>query len=120
MSALVLLPSRVNPGTLSGEFLISSGVLLTPSLVTPGSLAESCQPCKSCRVVSLLELLPSHVTPCALVSRVIPGALADEFTSPRGAFLSPSRVTPGSLAQSCHSWSFCAVVALLELLPANF
>ena len=39
--------------------------------------------------MSLLELVPCHVTP---------GALADEFTSPSDVLLSPSRVTPGALA----------------------
>ena len=55
MSHLELLPSRVTPGTLSGEFLVSSGVLFSPSLVTPRSLVESCQPCKSCRRISKFQ-----------------------------------------------------------------
>ena len=61
--------------------------------------------------MSLLELL---------LSRVTPGILAGDFLISSGVLLSPSRVTPGTLAQSCQSWSVCPVVAILKLLPANF
>ena len=65
--------------------------------------------------MSLLELLPCHVTPGAralsyqrlelVPCHFTPEALADEFTSPCDVLLSPSRVTLGSIAQSCHSCS---------------
>ena len=54
--------------------------------------------------MSLLELLPSPVTPGGLEILVSPGA---------------SLVTPGALAQSCHSWKICTVVSLLELFPSQ-
>ena len=83
----------------------------------------------------LLELLPSHITP---------GALVNEFTISSGVLLSTCRValtqscrssrscpitslfellrslvTPGSLAQSCLSWGSCPVMSLLELFPSH-
>ena len=133
MSLLVLLPSRVTPGDLADEFTCPSGVLFSPSHVTPGVLAQSChswssrrriyrtqrliafaqssQSWISCPVMSLLQLLPSRVTP---------GVPAGEFPSSRGVLLSPIRVTPGTLAQSCHSCSPCQVASLLEVFLANF
>ena len=54
-------------------------LVFLPSLVTPGALAdEFTSPAEYCfrQVVSLLELLPSHVTPGVLPSRVTPGTLA--------------------------------------------
>ena len=65
-SLLELLPSRVNPGSLPGEFLSSRGELHSPSRVTLVALAQSCHFLSSRPVMSLLELLPSHVTPGAL------------------------------------------------------
>ena len=91
-SLLELLPCRVTPGAPAGESLYSSGALLSPSRVTPGALAQSCQSWSSCRQLS-------------------------NFQRP---IVFARRVTPGALAQSCQSWSSCPVVALLELLPANF
>ena len=41
MSLLELLPSRVTPEAIAGEFLISSGVLFSLSRVTPEALAQS-------------------------------------------------------------------------------
>ena len=61
--------------------------------------------------MSILEHLPS---------RVMPGTHGSEFQSSSGVMLSPIRVTHGSLAQPCHSWSSCPVMSLLELLSANF
>ena len=61
MSALVLWPSRVTPGTLVGEFRSSSGVLPSASRVTPGAIAQSCHAWISYRVVSHLELLPANL-----------------------------------------------------------
>ena len=185
MSPLVLLPCRVTPGTLVGEFRSSSGVFLSHSGVSPvalashvnsRSLAQSCYSWSSCPVMellstsrvvsllailtanliviaaysfrpvlSLLELLPSHVTTGALAqsspflsarpvmsllellpSPVTFGALAQSchsWSSCRGFLLLEllsSHVTPGAVAQSRHSWSSCRVVSLLELLPANY
>ena len=60
--------------------------------------------------MTLLELLPCRVTP---------GAAAGEFLSSGGLLLLPNRVTPGTLAQSYHSWNFCRIVKLLELVLAN-
>ena len=66
--------------------------------------------------MTILELVPSHVTPGSLAdeftnpsgellspSRVTFGSLADEFTNPSGELLSPSRVTFGSLADEFTS-----------------
>ena len=64
------------------------------SLVTPGALAQSCHSWSSFPVVSLLELLPSRVTP---------GAFAGEFLSSSGVLFSPSRITRGSLADEFTS-----------------
>ena len=119
MSNLDLLASNVAPGDLADEFTSPSGVLLSPSHVTPGVLAQSCHPWSSrrriyksqrgiafaqsshswisCPVISLLQLLSS---------RVNPAVLASEFLISSGVCLSPSRLTLGSFAQSCHSWSF--------------
>ena len=49
--------------------------------------------------MSILELAPS---------RVNPGSHPGEILSSRGELLSPSRVTPGALAQSCHILNSCA------------
>ena len=66
--------------------------------------------------MSLLELLPSHVTSCALAQ-----ACPSWSSYPVMSLLEllPSHVTPGALAQSCHSLSPCPVMSLLELLPSN-
>ena len=84
MSLQELLPSRVPPGALAASFEVRAAYLFRP-------------------VVSLLELLPSHVTPGLLPSRVTPGTLAGEFLISCGVLLSPRRVTPAHLAESCHS-----------------
>ena len=63
MSLLVLLPCCVTPGVLAGDFLISSSVLLSPTSIIPGSLAQSCLSWCFCSGISLLDHLPSHVTP---------------------------------------------------------
>ena len=60
--------------------------------------------------MSLLELLPSCVTP---------GVPDGEFLISSDVLLSPSRVNPGSRARSCHSRSSCPVVSLQDLLPSH-
>ena len=107
----------MKPGTLAGEYLISSGELLSPRRVTPAYLAQSCNSWNSCRVVSLLELLPANfLFPAAHCCRPVVSLLE----------LLPMQVTPGALVQSrpslssrpvMFSWSSCPVVSLLELLP---
>ena len=62
-----------------------------PSHVTPGVLAQSSHFLNSCPVMSLLELLPRRVTP---------GSLPDEFLSSRGELIAHSCVNLGALAQS--------------------
>ena len=53
-------------------------------------------------------------------SSIIPGVLAGELLISSGVLLSHGRVTPGSLAKSCHSWSSCRVVSPQDYVPANF
>ena len=55
--------------------------------------------------MSHLELMPSSVTP---------GASAGESQNFSGVLLSASRVTPGALAESCHSWRSCRRIFKFE------
>ena len=60
-----------------------------------------------------------------LQSHITPGALAQSChswsTCPVVSLLElyPRQVTPGSLYLSCHSWRSCRVVSLLEILPSR-
>ena len=54
------LPSRVTPGSLASKFLISSGVMLSPSCVTPAAAELTFRSWISCPVESLLEPLPTN------------------------------------------------------------
>ena len=92
---------------------------LLPSHVTSWALAQSYNPWSSSPVMSLLVHLPSLVTPRDIAQSSTPGTLAAEFLSSSVVLLSPSRLTPGSLVQSCHSCSYCPVMPLLELLPSQ-
>ena len=72
---------------------------LLPSHVTPGALAQSGHILNSCPVMSLLELFPYRVTP---------GAPAGESLSSSGVMLSASHVT----------WNSCPEMSLLVLWPS--
>ena len=120
------LPRRVTTGTASGEFLISSGALLSPSLVTPGALAHASHTRSSCPVTSLLELSPSHDSPGALAQlchslsycpfvSLLELLQANLYVPTANCF----RVAPGALAQSFRFLYSCPLLSFLELLPSH-
>ena len=137
MAHMELLPSHVTPRTLAGEFLNSSGVMLSRSRLTPGAFAQSrhswrfvqsCDTWNTCRRISDFQRRNAFATSCnssiscpvmslleLLPSRVTTGTAAGEFLISSGALLSPSRVTPGALAYASHTRSSCPVTSLLEL-----
>ena len=91
-SGVLLSPSQVIPGALGSH-------------VTSWALGQSCHSWSTCPVASLLELLPANLqVPAAYCFRpvvsllyllprhVTPGALADVFTSHSGVLLSLSNV----------------------------
>ena len=78
-----------------------------PSHVTPGSLAQSCHFSRNCQSSDSWSSYPVMTLLVLLASPFIPGSLPGEFLSSIGEFLSPSRVTPGALAQSCQFLNSC-------------